>query len=1364
MANNLKIIISADASEASQELKKLQSDTDNYTTKSLSQLKTALKEIEYSYMNGNASSEEYEKAQKQLANTFGRVTSSILSVEDDTKRYNKAIIASADMLKYLNTYTRNADFSKVFEEAKADAETYNAELQKTIESQKKLAEEQAKSTVELLKQKETNTKKEVDSFKATALGDTSYFNKEEYSAMEKQLTELAKAEVSLKEKSAELIDQLTKLNQTANQAEYDKLQNELQNVRLEETKTTNEASRLGKQMNELQAKMDATAKINLGTRMKNLITSFVSAQAVIFLVQKSIQLVKKAFTEMAEAASHAEETANLFNTTFGNIQISANNVASNLSSSLGLATSSAQEILGLFGDLAMGYGQSQSAALEFAESAVKTGLDIISFKNITGDTTEILQAMASGLAGNFENFRKWGIIVTQAEIKTRLQQKGLDKLTDSSLQYAKVQETLAIVQEKSKNAFGDMEKTLESTENINRRMHEANKELMENLGSSINKILNPLKSKWIDIATAINKAQKAQAEYAKGSRNINIFDIANNKEDRESFDKALLQAEQDATLIENKNPFDIGPAFMKDFDVAQRDLISSFKKIMILYNASAEEIEQSLKDQKLYNKKTSSLYYGVIKELSNYEKEIAEYNRWELKKAERANSLEDSSSSAQSFIDALNSIKGVSTNADAAYYGKADYASTEGIYDWASTQIEKQLQLGIQEAISSIDATDWEEFVDPFSLALGDATEIEGLNEKLTELKTLYEQVYNQHLKDGELTEEEKEDLSDIARIYATIKDEIEDITDKQSFLSILDSLSAQASSYDTQIAKLGKTDKEQAFLDIESQRASQIAEANGDVARIELLNESFDKIVKKMNEYYDALDKLNEETERASNADNAISDITSLGTSIGDNTARIGLSGKDLEIFNLESYRKAAIAIGLTAEEQAKLNKEYQIAKENIERYYSILEADDIYNEIISITSDYEEQLSTLGKTEEEIAYMNLESLKKRIDALGVEDENYNKLLAEYNKAARLIPELAEAQRKLNGENEKASWQTKINTFGMSDKELALYDLGQMDVDNKDGIASLINQFYELQEQAELSSLAIGSLGELGDIFTALGSGAGGIVTMLIELISETEAFQELSSILTDYVLPVLNAFLEPLLPVIEMIGLQLQMLTEIVLEPLFPLLKMIAKIAVIAWGTVNVAFGFIRDIIKVVCGNIQLFVLNLYNGIVKTLKKINIFGWKPFGWMKTADTSQAEEWANTDIMGNMNDNIAKMQSSLESIDKMTMSINKNTSDNDDISAQLDILNEFKSKGIINDYEYDAQLRELLGSPTYGRTAMLSSDSYYRNGANGTTNVYRNGNTTIEINGVNLSQDEIVKLVERALLNQEIAGKKTYA
>lgn len=1298
MANNLKIIISADASEASQELKKLQSDTDNYTTKSLSQLKTALKEIEYSYMNGNASSEEYEKAQKQLANTFGRVTSSILSVEDDTKRYNKAIIASADMLKYLNTYTRNADFSKVFEEAKADAETYNAELQKTIESQKKLAEEQAKSTVELLKQKETNTKKEVDSFKATALGDTSYFNKEEYSAMEKQLTELAKAEVSLKEKSAELIDQLTKLNQTANQAEYDKLQNELQNVRLEETKTTNEASRLGKQMNELQAKMDATAKINLGTRMKNLITSFVSAQAVIFLVQKSIQLVKKAFTEMAEAASHAEETANLFNTTFGNIQISANNVASNLSSSLGLATSSAQEILGLFGDLAMGYGQSQSAALEFAESAVKTGLDIISFKNITGDTTEILQAMASGLAGNFENFRKWGIIVTQAEIKTRLQQKGLDKLTDSSLQYAKVQETLAIVQEKSKNAFGDMEKTLESTENINRRMHEANKELMENLGSSINKILNPLKSKWIDIATAINKAQKAQAEYAKGSRNINIFDIANNKEDRESFDKALLQAEQDATLIENKNPFDIGPAFMKDFDVAQRDLISSFKKIMILYNASAEEIEQSLKDQKLYNKKTSSLYYGVIKELSNYEKEIAEYNRWELKKAERANSLEDSSSSAQSFIDALNSIKGVSTNADAAYYGKADYASTEGIYDWASTQIEKQLQLGIQEAISSIDATDWE------------------------------------------------------------------DITDKQSFLSILDSLSAQASSYDTQIAKLGKTDKEQAFLDIESQRASQIAEANGDVARIELLNESFDKIVKKMNEYYDALDKLNEETERASNADNAISDITSLGTSIGDNTARIGLSGKDLEIFNLESYRKAAIAIGLTAEEQAKLNKEYQIAKENIERYYSILEADDIYNEIISITSDYEEQLSTLGKTEEEIAYMNLESLKKRIDALGVEDENYNKLLAEYNKAARLIPELAEAQRKLNGENEKASWQTKINTFGMSDKELALYDLGQMDVDNKDGIASLINQFYELQEQAELSSLAIGSLGELGDIFTALGSGAGGIVTMLIELISETEAFQELSSILTDYVLPVLNAFLEPLLPVIEMIGLQLQMLTEIVLEPLFPLLKMIAKIAVIAWGTVNVAFGFIRDIIKVVCGNIQLFVLNLYNGIVKTLKKINIFGWKPFGWMKTADTSQAEEWANTDIMGNMNDNIAKMQSSLESIDKMTMSINKNTSDNDDISAQLDILNEFKSKGIINDYEYDAQLRELLGSPTYGRTAMLSSDSYYRNGANGTTNVYRNGNTTIEINGVNLSQDEIVKLVERALLNQEIAGKKTYA
>ena len=85
-----------------------------------------------------------------------------------------------------------------------------------------------------------------------------------------------------------------------------------------------------------------------------------------------------------------------------------------------------------------------------------------------------------------------------------------------------------------------MERTLDSTANVARRVTEANKELMENMGDSLNKVLTPLRRMWLDIADTINKANRAQEEFASGSKNITVYDIHGNEEDRDDFASTMV--------------------------------------------------------------------------------------------------------------------------------------------------------------------------------------------------------------------------------------------------------------------------------------------------------------------------------------------------------------------------------------------------------------------------------------------------------------------------------------------------------------------------------------------------------------------------------------------------------------------------------------------------------------------------------------------------------------------------------------------------------------------------------------------------------------------------------------------------------
>lgn len=1209
MANELKIKIVGDASGASKELEKLSKSAD-YSKKTISQLQTEVKNLNYDVKAGTGSYDNLIKAQNQLANAVARSANAAVLQDSSLKGLQKAYDEISRALKYVQTYAKDSGaadmLQKMADEAKLNIKN-EKEFIALLERENKLREEANRlglqsqtdeareaynSVQEEIKQKE----RLVEAEKLARQTQTEEARKAYQAIIEENRkaveAEKASANANLRKNRATVLGDNSELNRI----EYEKLNDELNKILLSEGKVTEQSMKLGKQMQVLKAEMDKAAKTDLATRMKNLVTSFVSAQAVVWGIRTAFNKLKQTLTEAAEAASYAEETANLFNTTFGNIQGTANSVANSLSSSLGMATSSVQEMVGLFGDLAMGYGQTQSAALEFAESAVKTGLDIISFKNIAGDTTEILQAMASGLAGNFENFRKWGIIVTQAEIKTRLEKKGLDKLTGSALQYAKVQEALAVVQEKSKNATGDMEKTLDSTENITRRLKEANKELLENMGSGINDVLNPIRKMWISIATEINKATKAQREYAKGSTDINVYDIAGSEKDRKTFNKEVNRA--------------LDWQYASDqYDTA--DIINQLKAVMTMFNADMSDFNQAITQTNIFGKEVQrDVNAEVLESIQKYVEEIAKNNEETRQAEKRTAGLENNLSSARSFMDELAGIQGVSISSKLSSFDIGRWSGSDSKQTAGNAIIGKAMKDSISEAIKSLGNADWSAFVEPIKLALEDATEDDGLKAKLDSIASVYELIYNEHLKDGELTEKEKKDLETIAKLYKSINQQAET---KKLVASAVTSFGSSSSSMAANTAQLGMSDEGKALYALKAQFDELSAKIKDDSDAMQKLTSAYDDAVAKTKEYYQAL-----------------------------------------EVQNLK-------------EEEAKKLKDFQTETDN--------------------------------------------------------------------------------------------WTQKIDTYEMDERAIALYEAkNKYQAEELTTISALINEYYNLvdAEEAQVEAMnkqqiILAGLGDTGAMIEA--AMTGDWLSMVMDIVSQLDALEPLLSVISETILPVLNAFLEPMTPLLEVISNIIQTFMVTTLIPLFPILKEIMKIAIMVISILDIAFGFVSDIIKKIVGTIEYGVLTVYNWIVNTLKSINIFGWRPFGWMSTADTSQAEEWMSTDVFGNAERKWDQMNEHLASIDKMSMEIADNTNSDD---GQLKAYRELYNNGILTASEYRARLASLKGT-NYDNTRIIEGASYYT-GAKGATYI-DNGNVNIVINGSNLSETELEEAIVRALKSRQRAG-----
>ena len=933
----------------------------------------------------------------------------------------------------------------------------------------------------------------------------------------------------------------------------------LQGANSEKAKKAAEAYKTqAKEVEKLEA---ASKKAN--NRIKNLIKSFVSAQAIVYLAQKGFNLLRTAIVDWAAAASKAEETANLFNTTFDQLSVTANRVATEMSTRLGTANSTMQESLGLFADMAAGYGQTQAAALAFAEAAAQTSLDLMSYKNLTGDVTSLMQTFASGLAGNLENFRKMGIIVTQTEINSRLAAKGLDKLSGSALQFAKVQETLTIVQEKSANAMGDMERTLDSTENLNRRVNEANKQLQETLGRGINTVLNPLKEAWLSIADAINDATLAQDLFKSGQKNIDVFGFPASK-----------------ILAFQKAVGDIGNNFASSYYMTAGN--SSFGTARQVVNeTNAGIIEQELIRLATTYNATMDDFIAVLGEdvdpalMSMVEAVLSIVDKAreeEQAREEAAKALESMKSSAIGFIDSLASIAGVSLDVD---YG-AGIAQISTMGPYAQGAVDLTNALAIQEAISDIENGDWKDFLDSVEVAFKEVEELDGLESKAESYVELYKAI-SDALTTGKLNLDDEENvLESIIEKWEEINLQIKKLeAESDRVEKIFDLTGDTEEEYAkvlNDIRTFDMTDDEKALDDIEAQRNLALTYART-AEEIEMVNAAFDNLKSSTI----ALQKLQKEQERKEKYEEQRSDISDEITDLYHSIIDLGMNERDAA--NAEIMRQRASVLGsgdYTPEEREKLDSQFDLWLEANEKYY-----DKQVDELVDAFRENMNPVNTLT-----YSYAGFGNNAAAQEA--------------YNEAMQ------------KGMEEWLELRDSMKELGASSEELAAAQVEAYEDIRENAIkaGTEAGNAHVQESWDEQMVNATGLLGEVGKIVTAfedMSTVGAGLVGILISLAAQTELVTQFATILSDSILPVVNAFLSPLLPLLTALSeLMIELLYD-VLNPFYEITLQIAEVSLTLLDALSPLFDMLRMISDMLGDFLYPFIAAVGNALVVLMEPLN-------------------------------------------------------------------------------------------------------------------------------------------------------------
>lgn len=214
------------------------------------------------------------------------------------------------------------------------------------------------------------------------------------------------------------------------------------------------------------------------------------------VIAKGFSAIKSQIGGIISAGSDLNETLSKSSAVFGENAAQVQKWADSAAQNVGMSKQAALEGASTVGNLLKGVGVANKDLPVMSENLLQASADLGSFNNV--DPAEVLENLRSGLVGQAEPLRKYGILISETAVKAKAMEMGLADANGELSEGAKVQARYALIMEQVGDAQGDFAKTSGGLANGSRILH-AN---IQNLKGEIGMKLVPILAK---ATTGVNK-------------------------------------------------------------------------------------------------------------------------------------------------------------------------------------------------------------------------------------------------------------------------------------------------------------------------------------------------------------------------------------------------------------------------------------------------------------------------------------------------------------------------------------------------------------------------------------------------------------------------------------------------------------------------------------------------------------------------------------------------------------------------------------------------------------------------------------------------------------------------------------------
>ena len=192
----------------------------------------------------------------------------------------------------------------------------------------------------------------------------------------------------------------------------------------------------------------------MGSKLTSILPSF---KTVAIAGTAAFGAIAASSFKLVSMASNLEESQSKVNTVFGASAGVINEFASTSAKSFGITKQAALEATGTFGNLIQAFGIGRGQAADMSTTLIGLAADLASFNNTSIE--DAIQALRSGLSGETEPLKRFGVAINDVRLKQEAMNLGLYDGKGALDITAKTQAAYALILKDTSLAQGDFERT-----------------------------------------------------------------------------------------------------------------------------------------------------------------------------------------------------------------------------------------------------------------------------------------------------------------------------------------------------------------------------------------------------------------------------------------------------------------------------------------------------------------------------------------------------------------------------------------------------------------------------------------------------------------------------------------------------------------------------------------------------------------------------------------------------------------------------------------------------------------------------------------------------------------------------------------